>query len=70
MAEKKDAVEKRNGADRAVIEAKRGISRDDNGKIVFTPAQKKARIAHFKAKIEDFKIRTKNAQAEIKKLEK
>ena len=58
----------RNGADRAEIEAKRGISRDENGKIVFTKEQKLARIAHFEAKILDFKTRTKNAQSEIKKL--
>jgi hypothetical protein len=64
----KDAIVKRNGSDRSEIEAKRGISRDEDGKIVFTAAQKKARIAHFEAKIADMKVRTKNALAEIKKL--
>lgn len=59
-----------NPADRARIEAERGIVRDSEGRIVFTPAQKKARIAHFKGKIADFKNRIKNAEAEIKALEK
>lgn len=57
-------------AERAGIEAARGIVRDGEGKIVFTPAQKKARIAHFEAKIADFKTRIKNAEAEIKALKK
>lgn len=71
MAEKKNAMVSRNDpATRASIEAKRGIVRDDEGKIVFTPAQKKARIAHFKAKLTDLDMRKKNILAEIKKLSK
>lgn len=65
-----DAKVSRNGTERAETEAKRGIARDTDGKIVFTKEQKKARIAHFEAKIADMKVRTKNAQAEIKKLSK
>lgn len=66
----KDAIVSRAGSDRASIEAKRGIVRDEEGKIVRTPAWRKERIAHLEAKIEDFKTRTKNAQKEIKEHEK
>lgn len=55
-------------AERAAIEAKRGIVRDEDSKIVLSAAQKKARKAHFQAKIVDFKQRIKNAEAEIKTL--
>lgn len=55
-------------ATRAEIEAQRGITRDENGKIVFTPEQIEARIAHFEEKVETFATRTKNAKAEIKRL--
>lgn len=65
-----DAMVKRNGADRAEIEARRGIVRDEDGKILRTPAWRKERIAHLEAKIEDFKTRTKNANAEIKEHKK
>lgn len=61
-----DAIEKRNGADRAKIEAKRGIVRNELGQILRSPAWRKERIAHLERKIEDFKARTKNALAEIK----
>lgn len=61
-----DAIVKRNGTDRAKIEAKRGIVRDEVGHIIRTPAWRKERIAHLESKIEDFKARTKNALAEIK----
>lgn len=65
-----NAEVRRNGADRAEIEAKRGIERDENGKILRSDEWKRDRIAHLKAKIDDFANRTKNAKAEIKKLEK
>lgn len=65
-----DAIEKRNGADRAEIEARRGIVRDENGKIVRSEEWKVARIAHLQGKIETYAQRTKNAKAEIKALEK
>jgi hypothetical protein len=55
-------------AERAKIEAARGIVRDEHGVIQWTPAQKKERKAHFQAKIADFKQRIKNAQAEIDRL--
>lgn len=57
-------------AARAEIEAKRGIVRDGKGQIVFTAAQKKARIANFERKIADFEQRIKNAKEEIKLLKK
>lgn len=61
-------VSRNDPSTRAEIEARRGITRDENGKIVFTPEQIEARIAMFEEKIETFAIRTKNAKAEIKKL--
>lgn len=67
---KTDVVVSRSGSNRAEIEAKRGIIRDTDGKIVRTPAWRKERIAHLEAKIEDFKTRTKNAQNEIKEQKK
>lgn len=67
---KKDVIVSRAGSNRAEIEAQRGITRDEDGKIVRTPAWRKERIAHLEAKIEDFKTRTKNAQAEIKEHKK
>lgn len=54
---------------RAEIEARRGIVRDSLGQIVRTKAWKKERVVFLKSKIEDFASRTKNAKAEIKKLE-
>jgi cell division protein FtsI/penicillin-binding protein 2 len=70
MVETKNAEVRRNGEDRAKIEAERGIVRDENGQIVLSKAQKVAKIAYLKAKIEDFANRTKNAKAMIKNLEK
>lgn len=70
MEQVQNAEVRRNGADRAVIEAKRGIVRDENGKILRSKEWKEARIAHLKAKIEDFAQRVKNAKAEIKLHEK
>ena len=66
----KDAIVSRAGANRAEIESRRGIVRDEEGKIVRSPAWRKERIAHLEAKIEDFKTRTKNAQNEIKEQKK
>lgn len=69
MVKQMDAIVSRNDPNtRSAIEARRGIARDENGKIVFTKEQIKARIAHFEEKIETFASRTKNAKAEIKKL--
>jgi len=54
---------------RAEIEARRGIVRDENGKIVRSKAWKKERIIFLNKKIEDFANRTKNAKEEIKSLQ-
>lgn len=67
---RQDAEVRRNGSDRAEIEARRGIVRDEAGKIVRSKEWKIDRVAHLKAKIDDFAQRTKNAKAEIKALEK
>lgn len=64
-----DAVVSRNGADRAEIEAQRGISRDEKGQIVLSQEQKVARIALLNEKIADFANRTKNAKKMIKEIE-
>lgn len=64
-----DAIVSRNGADRAEIEAQRGISRDEKGQIVLSQEQKVARIALLNEKITDFANRTKNAKKMIKELE-
>ena len=57
-----------NPSERAEIEARRGIVRKD-GKIVRDSKWKKARVTHLEKKIDDFAQRTKNAKAEIKKLQ-
>lgn len=54
---------------RAEIEARRGIVRNEAGEIVRSKAWKKERVAFLKEKIEDYARRTKNAKAEIKLLE-
>ncbi len=54
---------------RAEVEAKRGIVRDEHGKIVRSKAWKKERIVQLNQKLEDLNARAKNAKAEIKKLE-
>lgn len=64
-----DAVVSRNGADRAEIEALRGITRDEKGQIVLSQEQKVARIALLNEKIADFANRTKNAKKMIKEIE-
>jgi len=65
-----NAEARRNGADRAEIEARRGIVRDEAGKIIRSKEWKKSRIVFLESKIADFAQRTKNAKAEIKRLEK
>lgn len=64
-----DAIVSRNGADRAEIEAQRGITRDEQGQIVLSQEQKVARIALLNEKITDFANRTKNAKRMIKEIE-
>ncbi len=64
-----DAIVSRNGADRAEIEAQRGISRDEKGQIVLSQEQKIERIALLTEKIADFANRTKNAKKMIKEIE-
>jgi hypothetical protein len=56
--------------ERAKIEAERGIVRNENGEIVWTPAQAKEKIAYFEAKLEDNLNRAKNIKARIKELQK
>lgn len=71
MAEKKDVVVSRTDPKiRAEIEAKRGIVRDEDGKILRSKEWKKNRLVRLQAKLDDFKNRTKNAEAEIKQLKK
>lgn len=67
---RQDAEHRMNGADRAEIEAKRGIVRDSEGKILRSKEWRENRIAYLKGKIEDFSARVKNAKAEIKAHEK
>lgn len=66
----KDATVSRTPADlRASIEAKRGIVRDGEGRIVRSKAWLKERIATLESKVVDLAQRTKNAKAEIKQRE-
>jgi len=51
---------------RAEIEAKRGIKRDEKGRIIRNKKWLKERITFLQSKVEDFKRRIKNAQEEIK----
>lgn len=51
---------------RASIEAKRGIVRDDEGRIIRSKAWLKERIASLEVKLVDVKLREKNIKAEIK----
>jgi len=51
---------------RAEIEAKRGIIRDEAGRIIRSKEWLKARIKQLEAKKEEYKNRTKNIDAEIK----
>lgn len=52
--------------ERAKIEAQRGIKRNDNGEIVLSDSQRKARVALLDEKISTFRKRIKNAEAEKK----
>jgi hypothetical protein len=51
---------------RAEIEARRGIVRDEQGRIIRSPQWIKERIKFLEAKEEDLKNRLKNIRAEIK----
>ena len=55
---------------RAEIEARRGIVRDEAGRIIRTKEWRKERIKFLKAKIVDFAQRTENAKVEIEEHEK
>lgn len=71
MAEKKNAtVALSDPALRAKIEAKRGIVRDTEGRIVRSKEWKKERAKFLTAKVADMKQRIKNAEAELKTLGK
>ena len=65
---KQDAIVTRNGAERAEIEARRGIVRDEDGKIVRSKEWKVARAKSLQEKLDDFARRTKNVKAELKSL--
>ena len=65
---KQDTIVKMNGADRAEIEARRGIVRDEDGKIVRSKEWKVARAKSLQEKLDDFARRTKNIKAELKAL--
>lgn len=53
-------------AQRASIEAQRGIKRDEHGAIIRTSAWRKERVTLLDEKIATFKARIKNAEAEKK----
>lgn len=55
---------------RADIEARRGIERDDEGRIIRSKKWIKERIEFLERKIEDFAVRTDNAKVEIAQREK
>jgi len=57
-------------ATRAEVEARRGIKRDENGRILRSKQWIKDRIVRLEGKIGDFKRRTKNASQEIKERKK
>lgn len=65
---KKDAIVKMNGSDRAEIEARRGIVRDEDGKIVRSKEWKVARASYLQEKLDDYARRVKNTKAELKAL--
>jgi len=67
--ERKDVVATPVNPHRAEIEAKRGIIRDEDGKIVRSKAWKKERAVVLKGKISDLESRIKNAKTELKNLE-
>lgn len=66
MADKKNAtVALSDSSKRAEIEARRGIKRDEDGRIIRSKPWLKERVASLKAKVADLATRTKNAKAEI-----
>lgn len=71
MADKKDVTVSRTDPKlRAEIEAKRGIVRDAEGKIVRSKAWKKDRVKFLEAKLADNANREKNIKAELASLKK
>jgi hypothetical protein len=56
--------------ERAEIEGKRGIVRDESGAIIRSPEWKKARKALLLQKKNDCQIRLRNIDAELKSLSK
>lgn len=52
---------------RAEIEARRGIKRDEQGRIIRSKKWLKERVPFLQSRVEDYKQRIKNAQEEIKK---
>jgi hypothetical protein len=54
---------------RPVLEALRGIKRDEEGRIVRSKQWKKERKAFLESKVEEYQTRIKNAKAELKALE-
>ena len=57
-----------NPSERAKLEAKRGIVRDAEGKIIRDKKWRKERVAHLDQKLADYKQRVKNIEAEKKAL--
>ena len=55
---------------RSKKEEQRGIARNEKGQIIWTKAQLDARKAHYTGKLSDYATRTKNAKAEIKRIDK
>lgn len=53
-------------SERAAIEARRGVVRDNEGRIIRSKEWLKERITLLEEKIADFKTRATNAKAEIK----
>jgi len=55
--------------DRKVVEARRGIERDENGHIVRSKEWLEQRVEWLTAKVADYENRIKNAKVEIKERE-
>jgi hypothetical protein len=55
---------------RPEIEARRGITRDEQGRIIRSKEWKKQRVSHLEERITDYEQRIKNAKVEIKDLRK
>lgn len=67
MAKNKDVkVNLSDPSKRAAIEAKRGIERDEDGRIIRSNKWRKERVAFLDSKIADMKQRIKNCEAEKK----